>query len=455
MEPSSDSPKRRRTWPAWGGCVAGGLALLFAIFRLVPPSESEARLEALRKLGYPTTLKELAERQPQGNDSENLNSVVIEAGSELRASRAPGSRSITEIVGSIPPNEPWPEDVKQSARDFVEHNRGAFEKVPELLRRPNGWTKYDFSKGFPSKVPQAMEVLNFARALDVKAGLDIEEKRPHDAVQAILAIFATAHGRDREPFLILQVSRIITDSLACGAISRLLNHSEIGDADLLTLQQLAASRGDLKTLEVGMVGDFCMGLDAFDRGPAYLVGIFGSARSRGAEIAEMTVYSTLGLLRRDRACYIEFVSESLRIYRMQPWERFEPAAEWQQRFSRVPSEWYRGQVLSRMMLSSLQNVIAQEARAMARLRCTASSLALERYRKAHDGQYPDSLAALVPDFMASVPLDPFDGKPLRFVKRPAGYIVYSPGPDRDDDQGRGLANDRSNDDYDLSVTVEH
>ena len=91
---------------------------------------------------------------------------------------------------------------------------------------------------------------------------------------------------------------------------------------------------------------------------------------------------------------------------------------------------------------------------MARLRCTATSLAVERYRKAHDGQYPDSLAALVPDFMASVPLDPFDGKPLRYLKQPVGYRIYSLGPDRDDDQGRGPGNVRPNEDYDISVTIE-
>ena len=37
-------------------------------------------------------------------------------------------------------------------------------------------------------------------------------------------------------------------------------------------------------------------------------------------------------------------------------------------------------------------------------------MALERYRLAN-GAWPDSLAALVPKYLETVPTDPFDGKP--------------------------------------------
>ncbi len=48
-----------------------------------------------------------------------------------------------------------------------------------------------------------------------------------------------------------------------------------------------------------------------------------------------------------------------------------------------------------------------------KLRGVAAMAALELYRDRY-GDYPESLEALVPEFLTQVPLNPFDGKPLRY-----------------------------------------
>jgi hypothetical protein len=60
--------------------------------------------------------------------------------------------------------------------------------------------------------------------------------------------------------------------------------------------------------------------------------------------------------------------------------------------------------------------------------------AVERYRLLH-GRPPESLAQLVPDLVANIPRDPFDGQPLRYRADPDRYLVYSVGEDRRDDGG--------------------
>jgi hypothetical protein len=62
-----------------------------------------------------------------------------------------------------------------------------------------------------------------------------------------------------------------------------------------------------------------------------------------------------------------------------------------------------------------------------RLRSTIVCLAIERFRRKH-GRWPDSLAELVPEQLASIPLDPFDGESLRYAQLPDGIFVYSFGP---------------------------
>ncbi|MBU2437005.1 MAG: hypothetical protein KKE55_04840, partial [Candidatus Omnitrophica bacterium] len=52
------------------------------------------------------------------------------------------------------------------------------------------------------------------------------------------------------------------------------------------------------------------------------------------------------------------------------------------------------------------------------------------------GKVPDSLQELIPIYLSKLPQDPFDDfKPLKYKKRDKGFIVYSFGPDRKDDQG--------------------
>ena len=56
-----------------------------------------------------------------------------------------------------------------------------------------------------------------------------------------------------------------------------------------------------------------------------------------------------------------------------------------------------------------------------------AAVAVERWRLAHPGRLPDALSELVPAYLTAVPLDPFDGQPVRYKKLPVGYVVYSVG----------------------------
>jgi hypothetical protein len=81
-----------------------------------------------------------------------------------------------------------------------------------------------------------------------------------------------------------------------------------------------------------------------------------------------------------------------------------------------------------------ENVAAR----LALLRAATIATAIERYRDRHDGSLPTSLADLAPAFLGSIPIDPYSGKPLRYVPHPDRYIVYSLGPDERDDGGVSL-----------------
>ena len=63
-----------------------------------------------------------------------------------------------------------------------------------------------------------------------------------------------------------------------------------------------------------------------------------------------------------------------------------------------------------------------------------AQVAVERYRL-REGRLPESLDALVPEFLESVPTDPFDGQPMRYGVEGDGYRIHSVGPDGEDGGG--------------------
>jgi hypothetical protein len=82
-----------------------------------------------------------------------------------------------------------------------------------------------------------------------------------------------------------------------------------------------------------------------------------------------------------------------------------------------------------------------------RLPAALGSVAVEKFRLQHAGELPRSLSELVPDFLPALPIDPFDGKPMRYKIRGSspvakgstgGYCIYSIGSNGIDDQGAEL-----------------
>jgi len=82
------------------------------------------------------------------------------------------------------------------------------------------------------------------------------------------------------------------------------------------------------------------------------------------------------------------------------------------------------------------NVMAGLAADLALIRCARLVVAVEQYRLAHDQMLPSRIDAVVPSSLDALPIDPFSGKPLRFVPEGGGYVVYSVGRNLRDDGGQ-------------------
>jgi hypothetical protein len=138
-----------------------------------------------------------------------------------------------------------------------------------------------------------------------------------------------------------------------------------------------------------------------------------------------------GWLRENHGLLISFMNEAVEIAKLPPGEQPD---KFQALNTKAAAMRGMRTALATMMMPAVAKVVDAYHRSQADLRCAVAALALERYRQANK-RWPDSLDQLVPKFLSAVPVDPYDRKALRYKRLSDGALVYSVGPDGNDDGG--------------------
>ncbi len=458
MEPSNPLRSRRRFWLRVLLALLAVAVLAGIFLHLRPQPVAAVRLAHLRSLGYPTSTAELATWLPAVADSNNLCIPIRTAAQALRISTG---GKVPWVMGNrtdLPRGQAWPEDILAATRAYVTNNAEAFTGMAEILNptRTAGRNPLNVAQGFSLLLPHLSEFKGLTQGLAAKAGLAAQEKQPREAVEAVRAQLAIARSLDSEPYVISQLVRIALDTLACTTIEHVVNRIELDDASLARLQQEFETRSELKPMVLGLVGEFCTARDALSDS-ANSATLLATPTPAGGPAptgpsGQMGLYAALGFLRQDQAAYIEMMTDLIDIARLDPWKQVEPLQHWNQRLAGF--KWYQGRLFTRMLLPAIANVTVKETTRIAQQRCTATALAILRYRHQHAGQLPAALTDLSPGLLATTPIDPFAGQPLHYEKRAGGFVVYSVGTNRADDHGRERSKGQAGDAYDLTFTLE-
>jgi hypothetical protein len=92
-----------------------------------------------------------------------------------------------------------------------------------------------------------------------------------------------------------------------------------------------------------------------------------------------------------------------------------------------------GQIFYYTLMPSVRTVLSKQKGQAAATQSTRLVLALRAFQM-QKGDLPEDLASLVPDYLDRVPLDSFDGHPMRYS--PSQKLVYSIGENLRDDNGQ-------------------
>jgi len=92
-------------------------------------------------------------------------------------------------------------------------------------------------------------------------------------------------------------------------------------------------------------------------------------------------------------------------------------------------------MLSRVMLPNFSKAVQTTIRNETQRRLTITVIALKRFQLKHE-HLPENLGELVPDFLASIPIDLMNAEPFRYRREgDTGFVLYSVGEDGKDDGG--------------------
>jgi hypothetical protein len=100
-----------------------------------------------------------------------------------------------------------------------------------------------------------------------------------------------------------------------------------------------------------------------------------------------------------------------------------------------PKDSDRKYLFTNLLTFAVERVFDAGLRGRGELLAVAAGVACERHRQ-RTGRWPDSLEAIPKDILPAVPTDPFTGKAVTFRRLADGVVVYSIGPDGQDDGGR-------------------
>jgi hypothetical protein len=429
---SAAPPKRRRKWPK-RFAIAFALVVLLAtgiilFLWFMADHELAAAIAEADRLDPCWRFAELEEKRAKIADTDNAALHII-ATEKLLPTAWPSWQGapfkdrddLANKLATLPPTAQLTAVQVTTLAEVRTAADKALVEARKLKDLPQGRYPIVLDKdGLP------ISVVRGARCADL-LHYDIlvcaEEQDLDGAIESCRAYVNVARAYGDDPRHHIQIQRMAMRREACRIVERALAQGVPSEADLAALQKL---------------------LEDEEPQPLFLHG----ARGLRAHLDAMLEGVHSGRIKQNEmpsavasALAVHLRPATLRMTTRLVEAAKRPVEEQQQALEQggSPRDDEGSYLVREFMLPKIRlheyHVGSGQIRTQAELRCVIVAIAAERYRLAH-GQWPAAPAALVPDLLSKVPIDPFDRQPVRYHKLLDGLVIYCVGPDRIDDGGR-------------------
>jgi hypothetical protein len=408
------------------------LFIAYVFYRFWLQDAYEQKLDQIRAAGYPATCAELDEWYSIPVGAENAADVFIDALRYL-PNWDRKKRDNLFFVGRAPLpglNEPISGDIKKQISELLEDNKQSFELLEKAVRIENCRFPVDLSAGYSALMPYLSEIRDAARILCLQAVYYAEEKKSQKALESIETALGVANLLSNEPVLISQLVSIACKNAAVDALEFALNRADFNDSQLIGLEKLLADSEDILSVQRGLVGERCLGIEMFNL-PHLRIPVHTSRRFSFTDAIGLAMYRLSGMSDMDRLIYIDFMSDAIEASGLPLHQRKKVFDALESKINKLP----KFHIVLQQVSPSLYGMLRRELTGMADIRVARACVAARRFYLER-GRYPDRVSELVGDFLPAVPKDPFDGNDIRYKQLGTGCIIYSIGEDGFDSCGK-------------------
>jgi hypothetical protein len=394
-------------------------------------------------------LQDLESNRRQMPDEENIGLVVMAAKKAMppgwpfwdyftsqQLEDSPASKQLQYSFNNLKPQNQLSAEQIKALRDETKRADAAIQEAMKALNM--SWGRFPITYGtgvgiIGTMLPHTQDTRNMAHLLGAAADLKAQEGDPDGALAACRAIIKNARAVSDEPFFISTLVRIAVRSVARSKLERVLAQGEPSEAALAQMQSLMEEDLQDNLLLTGARGERAVGdgiMADLQTAPLKARQLIGMTSGTGVSIMSLDGLRMLipGAMKSNRMAMLKFNNQLVEIAKRPVDEQFEE-------FKNVDASAVKLPPIARLIVPALVKVANASLRDIAQMRCAIVMVAAERYRRA-EGHLPASIADLVPKYLAAVPLDPFDGKPLKMRPFPEGLIYYSLGESQTDVGGK-------------------
>lgn len=444
----------------------------FLTMRLQPESQVEAYKKILRAQGEKL---ELSEVWPSPVPAASNSVSAVEDAFRLLGS---GNEKVPDAMKIVAPGKAmvgWSQpdargfDFTNSWNDFTDEvagNQPAIELLHQVLERPTLDFQLDYKKGVALSLPHLALLKRAAQTLEASAVCGLHNGDTGAATTNILTMLALVQRNVAEGLIISHLVRIAMMSIAVSPTWELLQATNVNETQLAAVQKGWEQMDLLSDAKNAFNTERAWGGEIIQKARAsheefekafgrYSAGSSSSSAGSGWEAMTEKPRQAVGeTMWRSSWSYSDelrtlknetIVLETLRMMQTNRSQFYK--ADYDAMVSRLPSVGVSraGEAFFRALkipdLSEFSGdwgmsaTVRKTIRMETACRVVVTAVALKRFQLKHE-KLPETLGELAPEFLSSVPIDPYDGKPLRYHPNADGtFLLYCVGEDGVDDGG--------------------
>jgi hypothetical protein len=333
---------------------------------------------------------------------------VPEANNRARAMRAAiallvGDNGVQESVARFQAAGA-PAPVPADLQAFVENNRAALKVAAEARSRPQSNWEVDYSTG--SNAPEFLQIRRLSTALYLAFRMDLDAGRTDEAARWLATGLALSASLRQEPSLLTQLIRSAVALQQFRGVQRLLTESDPSMPALEELARLLAENRTPAPMHLALLGELKTFHDSMRR----------SVAGEGGLWPGQIPWLRRPLFRVAHARYLGQFSRLLN-EELGPRPRPEVSSQDPPNLSLIP-----GGVA--MAVRGVERAMDTGDLHTSALSIAELAVALRRYQLA-SSEYPATLEALTPTYLATIPSDPLTGTLPTYTQQTGGFTLQS------------------------------